>query len=288
MGTAPGRQPAARRLSRPSPGGRPAVRTRSSALLERPFAEMDEEDRQRCLARIRPELSRLDEFLQHAVATVNEIRHDLRYLVTLHHGPLELELRRRIPADQDHLLSAAEVEAGNVRTGPTCRPASNACSNSPTASTCSSSATSVSPNSSRSNPDACARQFAPRARARGTHGLRRAAGKQSALRPLPQALSGAPADATLDRPARPDQQRQDAPLHRGDGRRRARHLPLAATSEWHWRIRSASNRWACPVRWSPARRKSFAKAPRTSAAPWRSLPASGTSTGTWWWSTRCR
>ncbi len=80
-------------------------------LLERPFAEMDEEDRQRCLARIRPELSRLDEFLQHAVATVNEIRHDLRYLVTLHHGPLELELQRRIPADQDHLLSAAEVEA---------------------------------------------------------------------------------------------------------------------------------------------------------------------------------
>lgn len=80
-------------------------------LLERPFAEMDEEDRQRCLARIRPELSRLDEFLQYAVATVNEIRHDLRYLVTLHHGPLELELQRRIPADQDHLLSAAEVEA---------------------------------------------------------------------------------------------------------------------------------------------------------------------------------
>ncbi len=80
-------------------------------LLERPFAEMDEEDRQRCLARIRPELSRLDEFLQHAVATVNEIRHDLRYLVTLHHGPLELELQRRIPADQDHLRSAAEVEA---------------------------------------------------------------------------------------------------------------------------------------------------------------------------------
>ncbi len=80
-------------------------------LLEQPFAEMDEEDRQRCLARIRPELSRLDEFLQHAVAAVNEIRNDLRYLVTLHHGPLELELQRRIPADQDHLLSAAEVEA---------------------------------------------------------------------------------------------------------------------------------------------------------------------------------
>jgi len=80
-------------------------------LLERPFAEMDEEDRQRCLARVRPELSRLDEFLQHAVATVNEIRHELRYLVTLRHGPLELELQRRIPAEQDHLLSDAEVDA---------------------------------------------------------------------------------------------------------------------------------------------------------------------------------
>ena len=80
-------------------------------VLERPFAEMDEDERQRCLARIRPELSRVDEFLPHAVATVNEIRHELRYLVTLRHGTLELELQRRIPADQDHLLSAAEVEA---------------------------------------------------------------------------------------------------------------------------------------------------------------------------------
>ena len=80
-------------------------------LLERPFAEMDEEDRQRCLARIRPELSRLDEFLQHAVATVNDIRHELRYLVTLRHGTLELELQRRIPADQDRLLSSDDVDA---------------------------------------------------------------------------------------------------------------------------------------------------------------------------------
>jgi ATP-dependent RNA helicase SUPV3L1/SUV3 len=80
-------------------------------VLERPFAEMDEDERQRCLARIRPELSRVDEFLPHAVATVNEIRHELRYLVTLRHGTLELELQRRIPAGQDHLLSAAEVEA---------------------------------------------------------------------------------------------------------------------------------------------------------------------------------
>ncbi|WP_312956139.1 SUV3 family DEAD/DEAH box RNA helicase [Pseudomonas songnenensis] len=80
-------------------------------VLERPFVEMDEDERQRCLARIRPELSRVDEFLPHAVATVNEIRHELRYLVTLRHGTLELELQRRIPADQDHLLSAAEVEA---------------------------------------------------------------------------------------------------------------------------------------------------------------------------------
>ncbi len=80
-------------------------------VLERPFAEMDEDERQRCLARIRPELSRVDEFLPHAVATVNEIRHELRYLVTLRHGTLELELQRRVPAGQDHLLSAAEVEA---------------------------------------------------------------------------------------------------------------------------------------------------------------------------------
>ncbi len=79
-------------------------------VLERPFAEMDEDERQRCLARIRPELSRLDEFLPHAVATLNEIRHELRYVVPLRRDSLVLELQRRIPAGQDHLLSAAEVE----------------------------------------------------------------------------------------------------------------------------------------------------------------------------------
>lgn len=80
-------------------------------ILERPFAEMDEDDRQRCLARIRPELSQLDEFLPHAVATLNEIRHELRYVAPLQHGSLTLELQRRIPAGQDHLLSEVEVEA---------------------------------------------------------------------------------------------------------------------------------------------------------------------------------
>ncbi|AGA87276.1 MAG: RNA helicase [Gammaproteobacteria bacterium HGW-Gammaproteobacteria-9] len=79
-------------------------------VLERPFAEMDEDERQRCLARIRPELSRLDEFLPHAVTTLNEIRHELRYVVPLRRDSLVLELQRRIPAGQDHLLSAAEVE----------------------------------------------------------------------------------------------------------------------------------------------------------------------------------
>lgn len=84
-------------------------------VLERSFAEMDEDDRQRCLARVRPELSRLDEFLPHAVATLNEIRHELRYVVPLQHGNLTLELQRRIPAGQDHLLSVAEVEAWKRR-----------------------------------------------------------------------------------------------------------------------------------------------------------------------------
>ncbi len=79
-------------------------------LLERPFAEMDEDERQRCLARIRPELSRLDEFLPHAVAILNEIRHELRYVVALQRGNLTLELQRRVPSGQDHLLSVAEVE----------------------------------------------------------------------------------------------------------------------------------------------------------------------------------
>ncbi len=79
-------------------------------VLERPFTEMDEDERQRCLARIRPELSRVDEFLPHAVATLNEIRHELRYVVTLQRGNLTLELQRRVPSGQDHLLSVTEVE----------------------------------------------------------------------------------------------------------------------------------------------------------------------------------
>lgn len=80
-------------------------------VLERPFAEMDEDERQRCLARIRPELPRVDEFLPHAIATLNEIRHELRYVVALQRGNLTLELPRRVPSGQDHLLSVAEVEA---------------------------------------------------------------------------------------------------------------------------------------------------------------------------------
>jgi len=80
-------------------------------VLERPFAEMDEDERQRCLARIRPELPRVDEFLPHAIATLNEIRNELRYVVALQRGNLTLELQRRVPSGQDHLLSVAEVEA---------------------------------------------------------------------------------------------------------------------------------------------------------------------------------
>ncbi|MBU2332660.1 MAG: RNA helicase [Gammaproteobacteria bacterium] len=80
-------------------------------VLERPFSEMDEDERQRCLARIRPELPRVDEFLPHAIATLNEIRHELRYVVALQRGNLTLELQRRVPSGQDHLLSVAEVEA---------------------------------------------------------------------------------------------------------------------------------------------------------------------------------
>jgi len=80
-------------------------------VLERPFAEMDEDERQQCLARIRPELPRVDEFLPHAIATLNEIRHELRYVVALQRDNLTLELPRRVPSGQDHLLSVAEVEA---------------------------------------------------------------------------------------------------------------------------------------------------------------------------------
>ncbi|WP_312571998.1 helicase-related protein [Stutzerimonas balearica] len=77
-------------------------------LLERPFAEMDEDSRQRCLARVRPEVERLDEFLARAIEIVNETRHELRYVVELRQGDLRLEIQRRVPR-HDQLLSDAEV-----------------------------------------------------------------------------------------------------------------------------------------------------------------------------------
>ncbi|MHA6494669.1 helicase-related protein [Pseudomonas borbori] len=80
-------------------------------ILRQPFAEMSVEDKARCLAKVRPEVGRLDEFLPKAIDTLNEVRHELRYTVELRHGDLTLDVQRRVPSGQGHVLSEAEVQA---------------------------------------------------------------------------------------------------------------------------------------------------------------------------------
>lgn len=88
-----------------------AVHERLPRLLEQAFAALSPEDRQHCLARLRPELARLDESLPALIDAVNEALHELRYVVELRHGDLRLDLQRRIPSGQQRILEAAEVHA---------------------------------------------------------------------------------------------------------------------------------------------------------------------------------
>ncbi|MFC3606361.1 DEAD/DEAH box helicase [Stutzerimonas tarimensis] len=85
------------------------------AQLEAPLARLAEQERQDCLARLRPELARLEESLPRVVDALNEALHELRYVVGLQQGTLALEIQRRVPAGQDHVLSEVEVEAWKTR-----------------------------------------------------------------------------------------------------------------------------------------------------------------------------
>ncbi|WP_120996154.1 DEAD/DEAH box helicase [Stutzerimonas urumqiensis] len=78
-------------------------------ILEAPFRQMSDEEKAACLARVPDERERVDDFLPRAVETLNEVCHELRYVVELRHGDLALDIQRRIPAGQGHVLTAAEV-----------------------------------------------------------------------------------------------------------------------------------------------------------------------------------
>ena len=78
-------------------------------VLEKPFASMSEEQKLQSLERLQPKLSRLDEFANKAVDILNDVLHELRYVVELRHGAVALDMQRRIPAGQGHVLSAREV-----------------------------------------------------------------------------------------------------------------------------------------------------------------------------------
>ncbi|MGK9064529.1 helicase-related protein [Stutzerimonas chloritidismutans] len=80
-------------------------------VLERPFAHMSEEQKARSLERLPERLSRLDDFAARAVDTLNEVLHDLRYVVELRHGEVALDMQRRIPGGQGHVLTTEEVAA---------------------------------------------------------------------------------------------------------------------------------------------------------------------------------
>jgi len=78
-------------------------------ILEKPFASMSEEQKARILDRVPPRLTRLDDFTAKAADIVNEVMHELRYVVELRHGEVALDMQRRIPAGQGHVLSDKEV-----------------------------------------------------------------------------------------------------------------------------------------------------------------------------------
>ena len=78
-------------------------------VLERPFASMSEEQKLQSLERLQPKLSRLDDFANKAVDILNDVLHELRYVVELRHGAVALDMQRRIPAGQGHVLSTREV-----------------------------------------------------------------------------------------------------------------------------------------------------------------------------------
>jgi len=78
-------------------------------ILEKPFASLGEEQKARILDRMPPRLARLDDFTAKAADIVNEVMHELRYVVELRHGELALDMQRRIPSGQGHVLSTREV-----------------------------------------------------------------------------------------------------------------------------------------------------------------------------------
>ena len=80
-------------------------------VLDHPFASMADDEKEQCLQRLPSKLSRLDDFAVKAVDIVNEVKHELRYVVELRHGDIALDMQRRIPGGQGHVLSERDVEA---------------------------------------------------------------------------------------------------------------------------------------------------------------------------------
>lgn len=78
-------------------------------VLEKPFTNLSDEQKAQCLERLPARLSRLDDFAARAVDIVNEVKHELRYVVELRHGELALDMQRRITGGQGHVLSEQEV-----------------------------------------------------------------------------------------------------------------------------------------------------------------------------------
>ncbi len=78
-------------------------------MLERPFATLSDEQKEQTLATLRPTLAGVDAFAATAVDTLNEVMHELRYVVELRHGSLALDVQRRVPAGHGHVLSDHEV-----------------------------------------------------------------------------------------------------------------------------------------------------------------------------------
>jgi ATP-dependent RNA helicase SUPV3L1/SUV3 len=78
-------------------------------LLKEPFAGLSDEQKAQCLERMPERLARLDDFAARVFDVVNEVKHELRYVVELHHGELTLAMQRRIPSGHGRVLRDREV-----------------------------------------------------------------------------------------------------------------------------------------------------------------------------------
>lgn len=79
-------------------------------FLKAPFLDLDHDEKSSILADLPTDINALDEFATKTIYELNQRRHDLRYVVALSHGGFSIDLHKRIPIPQDHVLTDGEIK----------------------------------------------------------------------------------------------------------------------------------------------------------------------------------